>query len=54
MRRNVSKSYDDEMKERELDRMLKDALARGDSEKKIDAILDLYEPPKPAPAGEIL
>jgi len=48
---SMSKSYDNLKNEAEVDAALKAAIQRGDSEKKIDALLEQYEPPKPAPEG---
>ena len=53
-RRNVSKSYDDEMAEIEFDKALKASIARGDSEQKQNAIIDAFTEPKPAPDGVAL
>ena len=51
-RRNVSKSYDDEMAEREFDKALKAALAKGDH-KQADALVEANKV-ETKPAGEIL
>jgi len=48
---SMSKSYDNLKNEAEVDAALKAAIQRGDSEKKIDALLEQYEPPKPTPEG---
>ena len=48
----MTKTYDREMEERELDAALKEALAKGDH-KTADTLLEQYEPPKTVP-GEIL
>ena len=46
----MSKSYDDDVRERELDAAIKAALAKGDH-KLADALVEQYEPPKSAPEG---
>ena len=46
-----SKTYDNLKNEDALDRELKASIARGDLEAKQNAIIEKYEPPKPAPEG---
>jgi len=50
----MTKSYDNLKTEEAMDRELKASIARGDSEKKIDALIEQYEPPKKVVPGEIL
>ncbi len=50
----MTKSYDTLKTEEAMDRELKAAISRGDSEKKIDALIEQYEPPKKVVPGEIL
>jgi len=50
----MTRTYDKLKDEDQLDRELKAALSRGDSEKKIDALIEQYEPPKKVVPGEIL
>ncbi len=47
----MTKAYDKLKEEENLDRRLKEGIARGDSEKQLDALIEQYEPPKPAPEG---
>ena len=50
----MTKAYDKLKEEENLDRRLKEGIARGDSEKQLDALIEQYEPPKKVVPGEIL